>query len=187
MIMKRHILLIISIMLLFCSCEKVWVEDIRMKTLDTIRGYYELESATWEGEDAIDLDGDGTASYDYYDEWRRIIYGIGDFGASLREGRGYIQLPKTIDSNAGWGGDVSINKSIEQINCNVSVEIESDEGKLVYEFSPIGIMVEFEQTGYGEFTIRKEMKCTVKTGEKESKEITGPVFFHFKRVEYRAY
>ena len=46
MIMKRYILLIIVLMGALCSCEKVWVEDIRLKALDSIRGDYELESAT---------------------------------------------------------------------------------------------------------------------------------------------
>ena len=57
----------------------------------------------------------------------------------------------------------------------------------MHEFSPIGIQLEFEQTGYGEFTVRKEMKCTVKYGENESGVVKGPVLFHYKRVEYRAY
>lgn len=187
MIMKRHILLIISLMATLCSCEKVWVEDIRLKALDSIRGYYELESATWEGKDPVDLNSDGTASYDYYDEWLSVLNGVGDFGASIKDGSGYIELPFTIDSNADWGGYVSINKSLERIVCKTSVEIEGKEGRLVHEFSPIGIQLEFEQTGYGEFTVRKEMKCTVKYGENESRVIKGPVLFHYKRVEYRAY
>ena len=187
MIMKRHILLIISLMTTLCSCEKVWVEDIRLKALDSIRGYYELESATWEGKDPIDLNSDGTASYDYYDEWLSVLNGVGDFGASIKDGSGNIELPITIDSNADWGGYISINKSLERIVCKTSVKIEGKEGRLVHEFSPIGIQLEFKQTGYGEFTIRKEMKCTVKYGENESGVVKGPVLFHYKRVEYRAY
>lgn len=186
MIMKRQILLTICILPLLFSCGKVWEEDIRMKALDTVRGYYELESATWEGKVPIDLDGDGNASYDYYAEWLDVIYGVGDFGASIKEGTGYIELPFTVDSNADWPGHVSINRSVQPITCKVYVEIEGNEGRLVWEFSPIGIELEFEQTGYGEFTIRKEMECTVKYGD-DSKLISGPVFFRFKRVEYRAY
>lgn len=187
MIMKRHILLTVRLLSLLCSCEKVWEEDIRLKAIDTIRGYYELESAIWEGKDPIDLNSDGNASYDYYAEWLSVIYGVGDFGAIIRNSEGYIELPMTIDSNAGWGGWVSINKSLQRIECRIDVEIKGNEGKLVYEFSPLGVDMEFEQSGYGEFTVRKEMKCTVRIAEHESKEISGPVFFKYKRVEYRAY
>ena len=187
MIMKRYILLIISLMITLCSCEKVWVEDIRLKALDSIRGYYELESATWEGKDPVDLNSDGTASYDYYDEWLSVLNGVGDFGASIKDGSGYIELPFTIDINADWGGYVSINKSLERIVCKTSVKIEGKEGRLVHEFSPVGVKLEFEQTGYGEFTVRKKMKCTVKYSENESIMIEGPVLFRYKRIEYRAY
>lgn len=50
----RRILYIIILLPAVLACEKVWEEDLREKALDTIRGYYEIESATWEGAAPVD-------------------------------------------------------------------------------------------------------------------------------------
>ena len=71
----RKIFYIILCIAGLSSCEKVWVEDLQEKAYDTIRGEYEIESATWEGPDPIDLNGDGVASFDYLKEWDAIISG----------------------------------------------------------------------------------------------------------------
>lgn len=39
----------------------------------------------------IDIDGDGIASFDYYDEWNRVFSGIGDHGAWMRPD-GFIEM-----------------------------------------------------------------------------------------------
>ena len=61
--------------------------------------------------------------------------------------------------------------------------IEGEEGRLQFRF-PKDQDVVFEHTGYGEFTIRKEVTFIIQKGERETEEITGPVYFHFKRVSY---
>ena len=184
MIMKRNILLIISIMMVSMSCEKIWEADLREKALDTIRGYYEIESGVWNGNEPIDLDGDGIASFDYYKEWLGIPVGVGDHGSSLSNGGGSINIPYSMDSNADWGGPVNISRRVERVNMVTEVIIDGKEARLEFSF-PDNPDVEFEHTGYGEFTVSRTVTCTVANGEGASRQITGPVTFKFKRTRYK--
>lgn len=182
MIMKKHIISCIAFLLPAVSCQKIWEEDIRERTIDSIRGYYEIQSGIWEGEEPIDIDGDGIASFDYYDEWNRVSSGIGDHGAWMSPD-GFIEIPYTFDGNADWGGPVSLSRHVLRVGVKIDVIIEGEEGRLQFRF-PKDQDVVFEHTGYGEFTIRKEVTFTIQKGERETDEISGPVYFHFKRVSY---
>ena len=68
--MSMRIIHIFVMIPFFCACEKVWEADLREKALDTIRGIYEIESAVWEGQEPLDINGDGNATFDYYSEYR---------------------------------------------------------------------------------------------------------------------
>lgn len=182
--MNRLALVVAVLLPLTFSCLKVWVADLREKALDTIRGYYELESAVWEGSEPLDINGDGSASYDYYSQWLEVDSGWGDFGATLHNDGGYIQLPYTRDTNEDWGdGLVRLQRSVEEINVSINTVVGTDEA--VLEFSFPQCEVEFEHTGYGEFLVRKEMTFYVINNDKEAESVTGPVLFSFKRIEYK--
>lgn len=165
------------------SCEKVWVEDLQEKAYDTIRGLYEIESAVWEGTEPIDLDSDGTASFDYYQEWNSVYSGS-PVWASVGNESGTLEIPYTVDSNADWGGWVDISRRGLDYRFDIKAVIEDGESHLEFTL-PEDIDAEFEHSGYGRITLRVNVTCTVKIGEYESKEITGPVLIRYVRTEYR--
>lgn len=165
------------------SCEKVWVEDLQEKAYDTIRGEYEIESATWEGPDPIDLDGDGVASFDYFKEWDVVLSGS-SLSSSIGNTKGCLAIPYTVDDNADWNGWVNIAKRTFDYRFEIKAVIEGNESHLEF-ILPDDIDAEFEHSGYGKISLRINVTCTVKTGEYESEEITGPVLIRYYRREYR--
>ena len=181
----RKIFYIISCIAGLSSCEKVWVEDLQEKAYDTIRGEYEIESATWEGPDPIDLNGDGVASFDYLKEWDAIISGSPAW-SSIGNTKGRLGIPYTVDDHADWGGmaDVNIARRTQEYRFEIKAVIENGESHLEF-ILPDDIEAEFEHSGYGKIALRVNVTCTVKTGEYESKDITGPVLIRYYRSEYR--
>jgi len=187
MTMRRILYIIISLPAVL-ACEKVWEEDLREKALDTIRGYYEIESATWEGAAPVDINGDGSSSYDYYAEWNSVDYGAGAHGASIRSEGGYIEIPYTADINASWGGPLNVYRMLERITLEVKVIIEGDDSRLEFIFPEDCQGLEFNHTGYGEFEVRKEITSMTQSHDTgEASPVTGPVLFRFKRKSYKAY
>lgn len=184
MSMNRNMLLIVSMLALCVSCEKVWEADLREKALDTIRGYYELESAIWEGTDPVDLDGDGTASYDYFKEWSRIPVGVGYFGPALSNDGGYIDVPYITDGNASWGGPVELTRKVVKLKVVIDVVIDGNQSRLDISL-PDNPDTLFEHTGYGEFKISRIMTCSTQDEIGQVREVSGPVTFRFKRTKYK--
>ena len=184
MIMKRYILLIISALVVNTSCEQVWEEVLKEKALDSIRGYYEIESGIWNESGPIDINGDGIASYDYYSEWLSIPSGVGYNGSCISNDGGYIEIPYIIDSNAGWGGPISLSRRVEKVKISIDVLIEDREATLAFSF-PENTGITFEHSGYGEFTITKTVSFTVTDGNETTEQITGRVTLKFKRTIYR--
>lgn len=179
----RKIFYIILCIVGLSSCEKVWVEDLQEKAYDTIRGEYEIESATWEGPDPIDLNGDGVASFDYLKEWDAIISGSPAW-SNVGNTKGRLRIPYTVDDNADWGGRVNIVRRSLEYRFEIKAVIENGESHLEF-ILPEDIDAELEHSGYGKITLRTNVTCTVRTGENESEDITGPVFIRYNRSEYR--
>ena len=165
------------------SCEKVWVEDLQERAYDKIRGEYEIESAVWEGDEPIDIDGDGNASFDYYSEWKNLYHGSPCW-SNVSGGSGSLGVPFAVDSNADWNGPVSLTKSSEQFKFKYTAVIERNDSRL--EFSlPLDSDAELQLTGYGELTLRTKVSCTVKVADRESELKEGTVFIRYVRTEYR--
>ena len=86
-------------LLSLASCQKVWVEDLQERAYDTIRGEYKLSMVTWDAPEPIDIDGDGTASFDYYEECNNDNF-LFDAGRSrVRNDSGTLAVPYTVDEN----------------------------------------------------------------------------------------
>lgn len=168
---------IFAVVPLVCACEKVWEADLREKALDTIRGVYEIESAVWEGQEALDINGDGNTSFDYYSEYLSIDVGTGDFTSHINNKSAIISIPLIIDSNNGWHGQVSLMRNTEEIRGKTNVIIEGDSSRVEITFDKdIG----YKQTGYGEFTVRTEVTAT----DYEGRTSTAPVAIKFRRIRY---
>ena len=176
-------------MILLClvflsSCEKVWVEDLKEQAYDSIRGKYEIESAVWEGAEPVDIDGDGTASFDYLAEWESVWNG-GPGWHSVSNERGSLYIPYTIGDNADWGGPPKIARRNREFRFNIQAVVEGGKSHLEFEL-PEDEECEFEHSGYGEITLRTNITFTVLAGSEETKDITGPVLFKYVRTEYRS-
>lgn len=165
------------------SCEKVWVEDLQEQAYDAIRGIYEIESALWEGDEPIDMDGDGNATFDYYSEWNNLYYGS-PCSSYVSGGNASLGVPFAVDSNADWNGPVSLTKSSEQFKFKYTAIVEGKEPRLEFTL-PLGSDAELQQTGYGELTLRTKVTCAVKIAENESELKEGTVFIRYVRTKYR--
>ena len=183
--MKGNIIFVSILMFLSVSCEKVWEADLREKALDTIRGYYQVENGIWEGPDPIDLDGDGVASYDYYDEWKKVLAGAGDIGTVISDDGGYIEIPyiKYIVHYSGL--PPTLTRFVKKVRTDIDVAIEGSEAELCFRF-PDDPDVIFEHTAYGKFMVRTIVTCTIMNGSGETEEITGPVTLRYERFKYKA-
>lgn len=183
--MKGNIIFVSILMFLSVSCEKVWEADLREKALDTIRGYYQVENGIWEGPDPIDLDGDGVASYDYYDEWKKVLAGSGDIGTVISDDGGYIEIPyiKYIVHYSGL--PPTLTRFVKKVRTDIDVAIEGSEAELCFRF-PDDPDVIFEHTAYGKFMVRTIVTCTIMNGSGETEEITGPVTLRYERFKYKA-
>lgn len=183
--MKGNIIFVSILMFLSVSCEKVWEADLREKALDTIRGYYQVENGIWEGPDPIDLDGDGVASYDYYDEWKKVLAGSGNIGTVISDDGGYIEIPyiKYIVHYSGL--PPTLTRFVKKVRTDIDVAIEGSEAELCFRF-PDDPDVIFEHTAYGKFMVRTIVTCTIMNGSGETEEITGPVTLRYERFKYKA-
>jgi pantothenate kinase len=168
---------IFAVVPLLCACEKVWEADLREKALDTIRGVYEIESAVWEGQESLDINGYGNATFDYYSEYLSIDVGTGDFTSYINNKSANIRIPVITDSNNGWYGPVSLMRDAENVMGKTNVIIEGDSSRVEITFDKdIG----YKQTGYGEFTVRTEVTAT----DYEGRTSTAPVAIKFRRIRY---
>lgn len=183
--MKGNIIFVSILTFLSVSCEKVWEADLREKALDTIRGYYQVESGIWEGPDPIDLDGDGVASYDYYDEWKKVLAGSGDTGTVISDDGGYIEIPYIKYSVHSSGLPPTLTRFVKKVRTDIDVAIEGSEGELCFRF-PDDPDVIFEHIAYGKFMVRTIVTCTIMNGSGETEEITGPVTLRYERFKYKA-
>lgn len=164
------------------SCEKVWVEDLQKKAFDTIRGEYEIESVTWEGPEPIDINGDGQASFDYYEEWDSVISGS-PCSSFIYDDGGYLGVPYTVDQNADWNGSPSLARRRYDFEFGMKAVVEGNEAHLEFQL-PVEDC-EFNHSGYGEITLRINVTLTVMTADKKTEEKSGPVFIKYVRSEYR--
>ena len=183
--MKGNIIFVAILMFLSVSCEKVWEADLREKALDTIRGYYQVESGIWEGPDPIDLDGDGVASYDYYDEWKKVFAGAGDTGTVISDDGGYIEIPYIRYIVHSSGLPPTLTRSVKKVRTGIDVTIEGREAELCFSF-PYDPDVAFEHTAYGKFMVRATVTCTIMNGSGDTEEMTGPVTLKYDRIRYKA-
>ena len=179
----KKIYFVMILMTVAASCEKVWVEDLEEKAYDTIRGKYEIESAVWEGSEPIDIDGDGTASFDYYEECNNDNF-LFDAGRSrVKNDSGTLAVPYTVDENAHWNGPVSLGRKYRQVDFKINAVLDGEECRLEFQF-PSDSDVQFEHSGYGEITLRTDVTFTVRTPDGRTEEKSGPVFIRYKRTEY---
>ena len=176
-VIMKNIFIFVLISLGMTSCEKVWDADLTERALDTIRGIYAIESITWEGAEPIDLNCDGTASWDYYAEWKAIETGIGDHYSVIYNHGGQVRIPVTKDSNASWNGPVDIIKAVKDVWLNIAVIIEGNDSRLQLTMRE-GYTI--EQTGYAEFTLRT--KITVP--DREGKDCDGEILIKYIRIRY---
>ena len=173
-----------SICLAACvSCEKVWVEDLQEQAYDKIRGVYEIESAVWEGEEPIDIDGDGNATFDYYSEWNDLYHGSPCF-SNVSGGSGSLGVPYAVDSNDDWNGPVSLTKRSEHFKFKYTAMIEGEEPGIEF-ILPSGSDAELRLTGYGELTLRTKVTCTVKVADNESEQKEGNLLIRYVRTRYK--
>lgn len=180
----KKIYMILLCLVFLSSCEKVWVEDLKEQAYDSIRGKYEIESAVWEGAEPVDIDGDGTASFDYLAEWESVWSG-GPGWHSVSNERGSLYIPYTIDDNADWGGPPKIARRNREFRFNIQAVVEGGKSHLEFEL-PEDEECEFEHSGYGVITLRTNITFTVLAGSEETKDITGPVLLKYVRTEYRS-
>ena len=173
----RKVYMIILVLTIVSSCEKIWEADLREKALDTIRGIYEIESAIWEGQEPLDIDCDGIGTFDYFSEYLSIDVGAGNYTSTISNDRGIITIPIIRDSNADWYGPVRLMRDTEQIIANISVIIIGNSSRVEAAFEED---IEFKQTGYGEFCMRKEVTAT----DCQGRTSTAPVSFRLKRTRY---
>lgn len=166
--------------LLLPSCEKVWEADLRERALDTIRGEYEIVSAVWEEDEPIDIDGDGTASFDYFAEWNKLSPGY-PTKCSLHNDGGTLDVPVTVKSLIGSG---PAYPDCLTFDCKIDIRtvIDGDEARL--EFSDPHDAYEFEHIGYGEVALRAELAVNVQKQVGVVEEISGTVYIKYKRTRY---
>lgn len=164
------------------SCEKVWEDDLQEKALDAIRGRYEIASAMWEGTEPIDIDGDGNASYDYYAELNQVDVGWHPQHIVYNE-YGRIDIPYTYCQNDHWGSPVILERRYECLEYDIEVVIEGEESRLEF-LLPLGNDSQLTLSGYGELTLRTDVTFIICVSSEETREVTGPVLFKFKRIEY---
>ena len=70
----------------------------------------------------------------------------------------------------------------ERLEFDIEVVIEGEESRL--EFTLPDEDSQLTLTGYGELTLRTDVTFTVLVSPEETREVTGPVLFKFKRTEY---
>ncbi len=181
MIMRKvSILIILVVLTIVSACEKVWEADLREKALDSIRGIYEIESATWEGQEPLDIYCDGNGTFDYLSEYLSIDVGAGDFTSYIKNETGFINIPIIRDSNNGFHDPVRLIRDFEQYRAKINVIIEGNSSRVEVAFNEAHEDIEFRQTGYGGFSMRKEITMT----DCQGRTSTAPVTFKFKRTGY---
>ena len=167
------------------SCEKIWIEDLKEQAYDTIRGLYNIESIIWEEEDPIDIDGDGEASFDYFAEWNKLYYGIGEGYNAITNDRGQISIPYVQADNYTEGWEPTLSKWNEQYHFGVKAVIEEGTSHLEFELPEDGS--EFTHSGYGEVTLRTQVTLTTRTQSGTTEDVTGTIFIKYVRTQYIAY
>ena len=185
MIMRLYLLVFVSVL---TSCQKIWVEDLQERAYDTIRGKYEMQSAVWEGPEPIDINGDGTASFSFLDEWSSIHTGAPLCHANVDNEGGTLEIPYTIDERDErdhlLGRSPKLARRSEYFSFSLKAVIDGkDESHLEFDL-PEG-EYEFCHSGYGEITFRTVISFAVKVDEVVSEEIEGPVLIRYVRTEYR--
>ena len=182
---KSHIIFIC--LLAFASCQKVWVEDLQERAYDTIRGVYELKTVTWDAPEPIDIDGDGVASFDYYQEWNQVYSG-GPGYSSVSNERGRLQVPYVVDSNADWSGPVNLQRRHLDYSFDIEAVIEGNTSRLVLTPESSDTQEntgwEVELSGYGEITLRTNITLTVLTGPEQTEEVSGHITLYYVRTKY---
>ena len=174
-------------LLSLASCQKVWVEDLQERAYDTIRGEYKLSMVTWDAPEPIDIDGDGVASFDYYQEWNQVYSG-GPGYSSVSNKRGRLQVPYVVDSNADWNGPVNLQRRHMDYVFDIEAVIEGNTShlKLTPQSSDTQVNTdwEVELCGYGEITLRTDVTLTVLTGPEQTEEVTGHITLYYVRTKY---
>lgn len=174
-------------LLSLASCQKVWVEDLQEQAYDTIRGVYELKTVTWDAPEPIDIDGDGMASFDYYEEWNKVYSG-GPGYSSVSNKRGRLQVPYVVDSNADWSGPVNLQRRHLDYIFDVVAVIEGNTSHLVMTPQSTDTQEnadwDVELSGYGEITLRTDITLTVQTGPDQTEEVTGHITLCYVRTKY---
>ena len=174
-------------LLSLASCQKVWVEDLQERAYDTIRGEYKLSMVTWDAPEPIDIDGDGVASFDYYQEWNQVYSG-GPGYSSVSNKRGRLQVPYVVDSKANRNEPENLNPiKINQINeIETVIEGNTSHLKLTPQSSDTQENTdwEVELCGYGEITLRTDITLTVLTGPEQTEEVTGHITLYYVRTKY---
>ena len=174
--MSMRIIDIFVMIPFFCACEKVWEADLREKALDTIRGIYEIESAVWEGQDPLDINGDGNATFDYYSEYLSIDAGTGDYKSYINNKSASIMIP-IISRVYGYNGSERLIRDRWEITGYTNVLIEGESARVEMTFEK---NIEFKHTGYGEFIVRTDITVP----DNQGRDSTAPVLMKFIRVNY---
>ena len=175
---KLHTLAAVAVLLL-SSCEKVWEEDLKERALDTIRGEYEIVSVVWEEDEPIDINGDGTASFDYFAEWNEVSPGYSTL-CSLHNDGGTLDIPVTTCKKVTG----SAYPECLTFDCRIDIRTVIDGNEARLEFSCPHEVYEFEHIGYGEVAVRAEVCLTVQKEIGVLEEISGTVYIKYKRRRY---
>lgn len=185
--MMRNSFIIFICLASLVSCQKVWVEDLQEQAYDTIRGVYELKMVTWDAPEPIDIDGDGVASFDYYEEWNKIHSGGPGYSSVSNKG-GTLQVPYVVDDNADWNGPVNLARRWKNYSFKNEVVIEGNTSRLVLVRESADTQTstdwEIELCGYGEINLRTNITLTVMTGPDQAEEITGHITLYYVRKKY---
>ena len=179
----RIYLIYILCLFSFLSCEKIWIEDLKEQAYDTIRGLYEIESIIWEEKDPIDIDGDGEASFDYFAEWNKLYFGIGEGYNAITNDMGQLSIPY-VANNTEYveGEDTILQKWNEQYHFGVKAVIDNDTAHLEFQLPEDDC--EFSHSGYGELTLRTRVTLTVIDESQRPKEISGTIKIKYIRTQY---
>ena len=138
--MKRLFCILAGAVALYACKEDDSEKKARLYALDDIQGFYETVSITWEGESAIDLNGDGTLSFDLLSELDGIDPNVNP-----------AELRSEINTDA-WHKDPSFDG-----NLALAFPIEDiylRDGNIDYHHirkSPIDILFRMEQIGQFRF------------------------------------
>jgi len=100
----KHFFYLFICLFLLVSCSKD-SDDKRTEVINNINGKYNLSTMVWDGESAIDLNNDGTTSFDFLEE----LKGIREWETIDSYFYGKLDIPVNTEYPVRYGGYMNIN------------------------------------------------------------------------------